>query len=131
MLLQKLARFRKKDARSKAEENIQTQTDRSRELDLSGGISLLQLVKGLLQRDCKGGPIEQPMASLETTAQSALVLVPWLAGWGCCRGAPEASLVFVKSFSALLAQLLLGHQIIHGRAGLKQGVRWVHFMPAC
>lgn len=85
MLLQKMARFRKKDARSKAQENIQTQTDRSRELDLSGGISLLQLVKGLLQRDCKGGPIEQPTASLETTAQSALVLVPWLAG-GAAEG---------------------------------------------
>lgn len=47
--------------------------------------------------------------------QSVLVLVQWLAG----DAAEGGSLVFVKSFSGLFAQLLLGHQIIHGRTGLK------------
>ncbi len=53
--------------------------------DLSGGILLLQLVKRLLQRNCNGGPIKQPMANLATTTQSALILVPWLAG-GAAEG---------------------------------------------
>lgn len=40
-----------------------------------------------------------------------------------------ASLVFVISFSSLLAKLVLRHQLIQGRAGLEQGVLCIHFMP--
>ena len=52
----------------------------------------------------------------------------------CAYGASSwsqrsCSLVFVKSFSRLLAKLFLSYQFIQGWAGLKQGVLWVHFMP--
>lgn len=40
-----------------------------------------------------------------------------------------ASLVFVISFSRLLAKLVLRYQLIQGRDGLKQGVLWIHFIP--
>lgn len=118
-------RFREKDVCSKGTQGImlfrKIHREQTRESDLSGRTPFPQLAKRLLQRDCKGGPTEQPTASLETTAQSVLVLVPWLAGW--------VSLVFVKSFSGLFAKLLLSHQIIHGGTGLKQGVLRIHFVP--
>lgn len=57
----------------------------------------------------------------------------WGAAGMCLRGLilePDScSLVFVKSFSRLLAKLFLCYQLIQGWAGLKQGVLWVHFMP--
>lgn len=63
--------------------------------------------------------------------------VPWALGGAagaCLRGPlPEqgsrASLVLVIAFSGLLAQLVLRHQLIQGRDGLKQGVLRIHFIP--
>lgn len=50
----------------------------------------------------------------------------------CVGPQPKAeSLVLVIPFSGLLAKLLLSYQLIHGLAGLKQGVLRVHFMPPC
>lgn len=79
--------------------------------------------------------IEQTVLCEGTSDQRAF---PWALGelLVCAYGASSqsqrscASLVFVISFSSLLAKLILCYQLIHGWAGLKQGVLCIHFMPS-